>query len=83
MKNRDDRILKATPETNSRYESTEFNLFDTDATDEKALCGADTSADYRRGVRRLPEEPVVWTLGRNDLRRMQGPGHPVRLEYHP
>ena len=41
MKNRDDRILKATPETNSRYESTEFHLFDTDATEEKALCGAD------------------------------------------
>ena len=38
--------MKATPETNSRYESTEFHLFDTDATEEKALCGA----DYRRGV---------------------------------
>ena len=50
MKNREDRTLKATPETNSRYESTEFHLFDTDATEEKALCGADTSADYRRGV---------------------------------
>ena len=42
--------MKATPETNSRYESTEFHLFDNDATEEKALCGADTSADYRRGV---------------------------------
>ena len=50
MKNREDRTLKATPETNSRYESTEFHLFGTDATEEKALCGADTSADYRRGV---------------------------------
>ena len=38
--------MKATPETNSRYESTEFHLFDTDATEEKAICGA----DYRRGV---------------------------------
>ena len=38
--------MKATPETNSRYESTEFHLFDNDATEEKALCGA----DYRRGV---------------------------------
>ena len=83
MKNRDDRTLKATPETNSRYESTEFHLFDTDATEETALCGADTSADHRRGVRRLPGEPVVWTLGRNDLRRMQGPAHPVRREPHP
>ena len=50
MKNREDRTLKATQETNSRYESTEFHLFDTDATEEKARCGADTSADYRRGV---------------------------------
>ena len=37
MKNREDRTLKATPETNSRYESTEFHLFNTDATEEKAL----------------------------------------------
>ena len=50
MKNREDRTLKATPETNSRYESTESHLFDTDATEEKALCGADTSAAYRRAV---------------------------------
>ena len=62
MKNREDRTLKATPETNSRYESTESHLFGTDATEEKALCGADTSADYRRGLRRLPGEPVAWTL---------------------
>ena len=34
----------------NRDESTEFHLFDTDATEEKALCGADTSADYRRAV---------------------------------
>ena len=34
MKNREDRTLKATLETNSRYESTESHLFDTDATEE-------------------------------------------------
>ena len=28
----------------------EMHLFDTDATEEKALCGANTSADDRRGV---------------------------------
>ena len=42
--------MKATPETNSRYESTEFHLFDTDAREEKALCGVDTSDEERRGV---------------------------------
>ena len=34
----------------NRDESTEFHLFDTDATEEKALCGVDASADDRRGV---------------------------------
>ena len=83
MKNREDRTLKATPETNSRYESTESHLFDTDATEEKALCGADTSADYRRGLRRLPGEPVVRLVGRHPLRGVQSPGRPVRREPHP
>ena len=42
--------MKATPETNSRYESTEFHLLDTDAREEKALCGVNVSADDLRGV---------------------------------
>ena len=74
MKTREDRTLKATPETNSRYESTESHLFDTDATEEKALCGADTSADYRRG---LSPNPPKDTDGRREesgrgVRELQG-----------
>ena len=83
MKSRDDRAFELKREDTGTGEVTESHLFDTDATEGKALCGADTSADYRRAVRRLPGEPVVWTPGQNDLRRMQGPGHPVRREPHP
>ena len=50
MKNRDDEIMKVTLETNGRCEVREMHLFDTDAREEKALCGVDTSADERRGV---------------------------------
>ena len=35
MKALGDKALKAAPETKSKYESTEFPLFDTDATEEK------------------------------------------------
>ena len=50
MNNRDDETMKVTLETNSRYEVREMHLFDTDAREEKALCGVDTSADDRKGV---------------------------------
>ena len=50
MKTRDDETMKVTLETNRRYEVGEMHLFDTDAREEKALCGVDTSADDRRGV---------------------------------
>ena len=50
MKNRNDETMKATLETNGRCEVREMHLFDTDATEEEALCGAETSADDRRGV---------------------------------
>ena len=55
MKVRDDNTLKVTPETRRRYEAmryevVEMHLFDTDATEEKVLCGANTSADDRRDV---------------------------------
>ena len=50
MKNRNDETMKVTLETNRRYEVREMHLFDTDASEEKALCGVDASADDRRGV---------------------------------
>ena len=50
MKTRDDRTMKVTLETNRRYEVREMHLFDTDASEEKALCGVDASADDRRGL---------------------------------
>ena len=50
MKNRDDDTMKVTLETNRRYEVREMHLFDTDAREEKALCGVDTFADELRGV---------------------------------
>ena len=50
MKTRGDETMKATLETNGRYEVREMHLFDTDAREEKALCGVDTSADELRGV---------------------------------
>ncbi len=50
MKNRDDETMKVTLETNRRHEVREMHLFDTDAREEKALCGVDVSADDRRGV---------------------------------
>ena len=84
MKNREDRTLKATPETNSRYESTESHLFDTDATEEKALCGADTSAAYRRAVGGYLESRLYGhSVGRHPLRGVQSPGRPIRREPHP
>ena len=50
MKARDDETMKATLETNGRYEVREMHLFDTDAREEMALCGVETSADERRGA---------------------------------
>ena len=50
MNDRNDKTMKATLETNGRCEVREMHLFDTDATEEEALCGAETSADDRRGV---------------------------------
>ena len=50
MKSRDDRPFELKRKDTRTGEVTEMHLFDTDATEEKALCGADTSADYRRGV---------------------------------
>ena len=44
------RTMKATLETNGRCVVGEMHLFDTDAREEKTLCGVDTSADDRRGV---------------------------------
>ena len=50
MNDRNDATMKATLETNGRCEVREMHLFDTDAREEKALCGVDASADERRGV---------------------------------
>ena len=50
MKVSGDGALKVTPETNRRYEIMEMHLFDIYASEEKALCGKDTSATERRGV---------------------------------
>ena len=50
MNDRNDETMKVTLETNRRYEVREMHLFDTDAREEKALCGVDTSADELRGV---------------------------------
>ena len=50
MKSRDDRPFELKREDTRTGEVTEMHLFDTDAREEKALCGADTSADDRIGV---------------------------------
>ena len=50
MNDRNDKSMKATLETGRRYEVREMHLFGTDAREEKALCGVDTSADELRGV---------------------------------
>ncbi len=50
MKTLDNETMKVTLETNRRYDMIEMHLFDTDAREERALCGIDTSADDRRGV---------------------------------
>ena len=50
MRTRDDETMKLTLEINRRYEVREIHLFDTDAREEKALCGADASDDDRRSV---------------------------------
>ena len=62
MKNRNDETMKVTLETNRRYEVREMHLFDTDASEEKALCGVDASADDRRGVDGYLEDRLngVW-----------------------
>ena len=58
MKNRNDDITKVALETNRRYEVMEMHLFDTDAREEKALCGVDTSADELRGVDGYLDDPL-------------------------
>ncbi len=50
MNDRNDATMKATLETDRRYEVREMHLFDIYAREEKALCGVDTSADELRGV---------------------------------
>ena len=62
MKTRDDKTMKVTLELNRRYEVREMHLFDTDASEEKALCGVDASADDRRGVDGYLEDRLngVW-----------------------
>ena len=50
MNDRNDETMKATLETDRRYEVREMHLFDTNAREEKALCGVDTPADELRGL---------------------------------
>ena len=50
MKNRDDWTFELKRQNNGKYETWEQHLFDTDAREEEALCGVDTSADDRIGV---------------------------------
>ncbi len=50
MKSRDDRPFELKREDTRTGEVTETHLFDTDAREEKALCGVETSADDRRGL---------------------------------
>ena len=50
MNDWNDKSMKAMLETARRYEVREMHLFYTDAREEKALCGVDTSADELRGV---------------------------------
>ncbi len=50
MNDSNDETMKATSGTDRRYEVREMHLFDTDAGEEKALCGVDVSADELRGV---------------------------------
>ena len=61
--------LKATMETEGRFQLTrhevfEMHLFDTDAAEEEALCGADTSSVERRGVGYYLEDRLHgWEVG--------------------
>ena len=50
MKNRDDWTFELKRQNNGKYETWEQHLFDTDAREEEALCGVNTSADDRIGV---------------------------------
>ena len=45
-----DRDLQRGPDSEGRFELTEMHLFDADASEKEALCGADTSADCRRSM---------------------------------
>ena len=83
MKTRGDETMKATLETNGRYEVREMHLFDTDAREEKALCGVDTSADELRGVDGYLEDRLYGFFGWYRLRGVQGSGGTLRCEAHP
>ncbi len=50
MRTNGDESLTRSVETDRRYEVMEMHLFDGNARDEEALCGADSSAEGRMGV---------------------------------
>ena len=62
MEPQDQDTLDVTTETNCRKEVMEMHLFDTDVSEENALCRADTSADDRRGANGYLEDRLgsVW-----------------------
>ena len=83
MNDRNDETMKATLETDGRYEVREMHLFDTDAREEKALCRVDTSADELRGVDGYLDDRLYGFFGWYRSRGVQGSGGALRREPHP
>ena len=72
-----------TKRLNDLREEETMHLFYADAREEKALCGADTSADCRRSVGGYLEDRLNESCGRHRLRGVQETCCAVRREPGP